>query len=64
MENGKIKYLLREVGLNNDQKAYKELFIFLYDRLYGFAFSILKSREDAEEIVSDLFITIWQKKAS
>ncbi len=64
MENGRLKYLLGEVVMNNDQRSYKELFILFYDRLYSFAFSILKSREDAEEVVSDFFITVWQKKAS
>jgi RNA polymerase sigma-70 factor (ECF subfamily) len=30
--------------------------------MHRFAFSILKSKEDAEEVVSDFFITVWQKK--
>lgn len=64
MENGNLKYLLGEVVMNNDQRSYKELFISYYDRLYSFAFSILKSREDAEEVVSDFFIMVWQKKAN
>ena len=64
MEYGNLKYLLGEVVMNNDQRSYKELFISYYDRLYSFAFSILKSREDAEEVVSDFFIMVWQKKAN
>ncbi len=62
MVNEKIKLLLREIALHKDQKAYKELFVSLYENLHRFAFSILKSKEDAEEVVSDFFITIWQKK--
>ena len=59
MVNEKIKLLLREIALHKDQKAYKELFVTLYENLHRFAFSILKSKEDAEEVVSDFFITIW-----
>lgn len=64
MENNRIKFLLKEIALNKNQDAYKELFISLYKNLYNFAFSILKSKEDSEEVVSDFFITIWQKKES
>jgi len=62
MENEKIKLLLSEIALNKDSKAYKELFISLHEILHRFAFSILKSKEDAEDVISDFFITIWQKK--
>lgn len=34
------------------------------ESLINFARSILKSSEDAEEVVSDFFITIWQKRKS
>ena len=62
MENEKIKLLLSEIALNKDSRAYKELFISLHEILHRFAFSILKSKEDAEDVISDFFITIWQKK--
>ncbi|MBL7740122.1 MAG: RNA polymerase sigma-70 factor [Chitinophagaceae bacterium] len=41
-------------------KAYKELYYLLYDGLHRFSFSIVRSKEVAEEIVSDVFIKIWQ----
>lgn len=50
------------IALNNDQEAYKELFVILHYRLKQFAYSILKSREEAEELVSDVFIRIWEKR--
>lgn len=61
-ENEHIKQLLARISLHEDQAAYRELFILLYPRLKQFAYSILKSNEEAEELVSDLFIRIWQKK--
>jgi RNA polymerase sigma-70 factor (family 1) len=59
-ENDHIKRLLAAISFN-DQTAYKELFLLLHGRLKQFAYSILKSSEEAEELVSDVFIRIWQK---
>lgn len=36
----------------------------MHESLTDFARSILKSEEDAEEVVSDFFIVIWQRRAS
>ena len=62
LENDHIKQLLAAVALNDDKAAYKELFVLLHSRLKQFAYSILKSNEEAEELVSDIFIRIWQKR--
>ncbi len=61
-ENEPIKRLLAAIAFANDQVAYKELFILLHGRLKQFAYSILKSQEEAEELVSDLFIKVWEKR--
>jgi RNA polymerase sigma-70 factor (family 1) len=62
LENDYIKRLLFSIAVENDQAAYKELFLLLHGRLKQFSFAILKSHEEAEELVSDIFIRIWQKK--
>jgi len=36
----------------------------MHESLTAFAFSIVKSPEDAEEVVSDFFISIWLRRAS
>lgn len=41
-------------------KAYKDLYYLSFDGLHRFSFSIVRSKEVAEEIVSDVFIKIWQ----
>lgn len=61
-DNANIKKLLAAVAFAHDQKAYKELFVSLHGRLKQFAYSILKSNEEAEELVSDLFIKVWEKR--
>ncbi|MBI5857164.1 MAG: RNA polymerase sigma-70 factor [Sphingobacteriales bacterium] len=62
-EDEQIKRLLKLISLNDDQSAYKQLFVLLYHRLKQFAYSILKSNEEAEELVSDVFVRIWDKRA-
>lgn len=62
LDNEVIKRLLSAIAFTNDQAAYKELFVLLHSRLKQFAYSILKSHEEAEELVSDLFIKVWQKR--
>jgi RNA polymerase sigma-70 factor (family 1) len=62
LENDHIRRLLSSISVNDDQTAYRELFLLVHTRLQQFAYSILKSREESEELVSDLFIKIWQKK--
>lgn len=57
-----IEQLQQRIALYEDIKAYKELYYQLFDGLHRFSFSMVKSREVAEEIVSDVFIKIWQMR--
>lgn len=59
---GNIKALLQRIS-NNDQKAFGILFQMFYKRLLNFAFQYVKTREVAEEIVSDVFVKLWNKRA-
>ena len=58
----RIEYLQNRIARFEDQQAYKELFIGLYSYLYHFAWSFVKSKELAEEMVSDVFIKVWEKR--
>jgi RNA polymerase sigma-70 factor (ECF subfamily) len=55
-----ITELQRRIALFEDMDAYKALYYHYFDELHRFASSIVKSSEAAEEIVSDVFIKIWQ----
>jgi RNA polymerase sigma-70 factor (ECF subfamily) len=57
-----IKYLQSRIACSDDQAAYKELFTSLYSSLFVFAKSLVKSKEAAEEVVSDVFINIWERR--
>jgi RNA polymerase sigma-70 factor (family 1) len=58
----RIKYLQNQITCSDDQWAYKELFTGFYSSLYYLALSFIKSKQSAEEIVSDVFIKIWEKR--
>ncbi len=66
MERGKlyknVKDLQRRIAVYEDEAAYKELFIQLFHSLTRFATGIVHSKETAEEIVSDVFISIWNNR--
>ncbi len=59
----RIQYLQSRISRFDDQLAYKELFTGFYPSLFQFVSGIIKSRQSAEEIVSDLFMKIWEKRA-
>jgi RNA polymerase sigma-70 factor (ECF subfamily) len=58
----RILYLQSRISRFDDQLAYKELFTSFYPSLFQFVSGIIKSRQSAEEIVSDLFLKIWEKR--
>jgi RNA polymerase sigma-70 factor (family 1) len=47
-----------------DQSAFRQVYGDYYKRLFQFSLAIVKIRESAEEIVEDVFVRIWQRKAS
>jgi RNA polymerase sigma-70 factor (family 1) len=57
-----IRLLQQAIACFDDTQAYKQLFLLFYPSLVPFAISIIKSKESAEEIVSDVFIKIWEKR--
>jgi RNA polymerase sigma-70 factor (ECF subfamily) len=47
---------------NDEREAYKELFDLYYIPLAAYALKFCNSYTQAEDIVQDLFITLWDKK--
>ena len=48
--------------IQGDEKAFRQLFDMYYLRLYHVAIYYLSSKESAEEVVYDVFYTIWNRK--
>jgi RNA polymerase sigma-70 factor (ECF subfamily) len=57
-----LSELQHRLGAFDDQLAYKELFLRFQPRLKKFVYSIIHSPESAEEIASDVFIRMWEKR--
>lgn len=57
-----IQQLLQRVQSLDDQIAFKQLYQALFFKLYQFAYSFVKSKENAEEVVNDVFLSVWQKR--
>ncbi|MBN9384838.1 MAG: RNA polymerase sigma-70 factor [Chitinophagaceae bacterium] len=55
-----IREMQERIAFYEDMKAYNQLFELLSDGIFRFTYSLVKSNEVAEEIVSDVFIKLWQ----
>jgi len=55
------KHLILQMR-NNNVQAFDSLFRKYHNKLFGFAFSLLKNREDSKEIVQEAFCRIWIKR--
>jgi RNA polymerase sigma factor (sigma-70 family) len=58
-----IQELQLRIAQYDDQSAYRELYVLFFKSLQQFAISFVRSPETAEEIVSDVFIKVWKKRA-
>jgi RNA polymerase sigma-70 factor (family 1) len=58
-----IPELQKRIALYDDMKAYRDLCDLFYHRLNRTAYTFIKLKEPAEEIVSDVFIKVWQMRA-
>ena len=58
----RIELLQRHIARFDDQPAYKELFTAFYPGLYNYTNGLLKCPQVTEEIISDVFIKIWEKR--
>jgi RNA polymerase sigma-70 factor (ECF subfamily) len=63
LANPTIQELQQRIALYDDQNAYRQLFTLFYKSLQHFAATYVRSPETAEEIVSDVFMKVWKKRA-
>jgi RNA polymerase sigma-70 factor (ECF subfamily) len=62
MDINKNEILLIRAFKNGDQKAFEKLFERYHKKLYAYLMRLLNSKEDAEEIVQESFIKIWEMR--
>lgn len=46
-----------------NKRAFDEVFLRYFKSLHAYAYSIVKERDDAEEIVQNVFVRVWTKRA-
>lgn len=53
------------IGLikSGNKQAFDEVFLKHFKNLHAYAFTIIKEKDDAEEIVQNVFVRIWTKRA-
>jgi RNA polymerase sigma-70 factor (family 1) len=61
-----VKHILNESELlakiaEGDQRAFRVLYDFYYNKIYAFALCLLKSDLLAEDVVQDTFLKLWKK---
>jgi RNA polymerase sigma-70 factor (family 1) len=57
-----LKTLVYEIAHHDSQPAYKKMFILLFNSLFRLSFSLLYSRQLAEEVASDVMLKLWQRR--
>lgn len=56
--------LFRKVAFQDDEQAFRELFLEFYPALCVFAMRHIKQEETARDIVQDVFFKIWKNRKS
>ena len=54
--------LIQQGICDGNEMALTELYLLFHSRLHSFSSSIVRSPEDAEEIVEDIFVRIWANR--
>jgi len=62
MTAAELKEFIARIALNEDTAAYKKLFLCYYPRLLAFSLAITHCKESSEEVVSDVFLKIWNMR--
>ncbi|MFV0605322.1 MAG: RNA polymerase sigma-70 factor [Niabella sp.] len=62
MELRNTEHLIDLIAEKDDQLAFNKLYEHFFPGLFSFAFSILKNRENAEEIILDVFLRLWENR--
>ncbi|MES2826671.1 MAG: RNA polymerase sigma-70 factor [Bacteroidota bacterium] len=56
--------LLLQHAAAGDRDAYAKLYQFYLPKLYQYLYGIIRSKEDTEEILQDIFLKLWENKES
>lgn len=63
MDKTETLQCLRKIAVEDDRPAFGKLYGHYFRKLFIFCLSIVRSKESAEEIVNDVFVHLWEKRA-
>ena len=52
------------MAINNNEESYRQIFESLFNPLFQLALSMLKCKEQAQEVASDVLFRVWQNRLS
>ena len=64
MESSYLRHLTERIALFNDEDAFKKLFHHFYKPLCNFAASLIQQEDAAQDLIAELFISIWNTKSN
>lgn len=64
MNSAALQDLVTRLALNDDDVAYKKLFLHYHPRLLFFSYAITHCHQSSEEAVSDVFLNVWNHRRS
>jgi len=57
-----VTMLSLKVSQQDDERAFEQIFLHFYPRLFSFALTYLKNRDWAAEVVEDVLIHLWEHR--
>jgi len=63
LQGNQLQIILQNIA-GSDQLAFRQVYHCFHKKLFHFAFALVKTKEAAEEIVEDVFIRLWNNRAS
>ena len=63
-QSGHLDLLIRRISLESDEKAFRELFDLFYGKLFEASRIYTKSNYAAQEVVSTVFVKLWNNRKS
>src|SRR5579864_2856392 len=62
-EQDELNRLLLRTG-QSDRSAFEELYRRTAAKLFGISLRLLRDRDDAEEVLQEIYVTVWRRAAS
>src|SRR5688572_248573 len=63
LNENEIRCLQEQIAGNNE-RAFRQLFDLFAEKLFRFAFAIIKNKDGATEVIDEVFVKIWKQRTS